>query len=172
MKKEFLECGKILAPHGVRGVLKIESWCDSPKILAAQKRVFFAEKDGSYKEAEVISASVSGSLVLMHVGGLDTREEAQALKNRIIYLRREDIPLPKGAYFLADIIGLPAIDLNTGATLGTVADITDAARGRLYVIDTPGGKQALVPDVEEFIKEIDLDRGVIISPIPGLFEEI
>ncbi len=172
MKKEFLECGKILSPHGVRGVVKIESWCDTPKILAAQKRIFFAEKDGGYKEAKVISASVSGALVLMHIEGLDEREAAQALKNRVIYLNRDDIPLPKGSHFLADIIGLPAIDVDTGRTLGTVVDITDVPRGKLYVIDTENGRQALVPDVDEFIKEIDIDRGVMIKPIPGLFEDV
>ena len=39
-KEQYLECGKIINTHGVRGACKIESWCDSPKVLAAQKRVF------------------------------------------------------------------------------------------------------------------------------------
>ena len=57
MKKEYLECGKVCSAHGVRGGVKVESWCDSPSVLAKQKRIFLAEKDGSYREAQVLSAS-------------------------------------------------------------------------------------------------------------------
>ncbi|MBQ9070063.1 MAG: 16S rRNA processing protein RimM [Clostridia bacterium] len=172
MKKEFLECGKIVGAHGVKGLMKVESWCDSPKILAAQKRVFLAEKDGSYKEVGVESASVLGPLVLMGLSGYTSREVVQGMKNTTLYLKREDIPLRRGAVLLADIIGLNAIDFNTGKLLGRVKDITDSPRNRLYVIETDSGKEVLIPDIKEFIKEINVEEGVYIAPIPGFFEEI
>ena len=50
MKKEFIECGKILGAHGVRGVCRVEVWCDSPRVLCMQKHIFLAEKDGTFKE--------------------------------------------------------------------------------------------------------------------------
>jgi 16S rRNA processing protein RimM len=168
MKKQFLECGKILGAHGVRGLVKVECWCDSPKVLAAQKRVFFAEKDGSYKEAKITSATQSNPLIL----GIDTiphREAAQALRGVIIYLAREDIPVPKGSYLLVDVIGLPMIDVDTGKVYGEVIDITDAPRSRIFTVKTENA-EVLVPDVKEFIKEIDISRGVFIKPIPGFFE--
>jgi 16S rRNA processing protein RimM len=171
MMKEYFECGKILAPHGVRGLVKVDSWCDSPKILAAQKRVFFARGEG-YTEAKVLSASVSGPVVLMNIEGIGDRETAQGMKGNVIYLKREDIPIAKGAHFLADIIGLPALEFTTGAALGRIKDITEGVGNRIYVIETPSGKDALVPDVDVFIKEIDLERGVKIATIPGLFEEL
>lgn len=171
MKKQFLECGRIVGAHGVKGLMKVESWCDSPKILAAQKRVFLAEKDG-FKEASVVSAAVSGQLVLMGLDGYLNRETVQGMKNTVLYLAREDVPLKKGAVLLADIIGLPVKDLASGEILGTVKDITDAPRSRIYVIETPGGKEVLLPDVKEFIKEINTDEGVFVTPIPGFFDEI
>ena len=170
MKKEFLECGKILSPHGVRGLCKVESWCDSPAVLAKQKRVFFAEKDGSFKEREVLSSSLSGELVLMHIEGVCDREVAQGLKNTTLYLKREDIPLKKGSYFIADIIGLPVYDIDTGDTLGKVTDIQDVPQGRMYYIEATDGRQVLVPDVREFIKKIDIDNGVYLHVIPGFFD--
>jgi 16S rRNA processing protein RimM len=172
MKKEYFECGKILCPHGVRGLMKIESWCDTPKVLAAQKRIFFAEKDGGYREAKVLSGQVSAGLVLMSIEGIEDREVAQGLKGVILYLKREDIPVRQGCYLLADIIGLPAINFDTGESLGVVSDITEAARGRLYVIKTETGREVLIPDVPVFIKKIDLNSGVMISPIPGFFEDV
>ena len=170
MKKEYLECGKVLGAHGVRGVMKLDSWCDSPKILAAQKRVFLAEKDGSYKEVRVESASVSGAVILMSLEGFDSREAAQAMKNTILFLKREDIPLKRGAVLLADIIGLPVIDIETGAKLGEVKDITDSVASRLYVIYANDGKEVLIPDIKEFIKEIKPEEGVFIRTIPGFFD--
>ena len=170
MKKEFLECGKILSPHGVRGLCKVESWCDFPSVLAKQKRVFFAEKDGSFKERKVITASLSGELVLMHIEGIEDREVAQSLKNVTLYLRREDIPLKKGSYFIADIIGLPVFDIDTGDKLGTVTDIQDVPQGRMYYIKANDGRQVLIPDVKEFIKRIDIENGVYIHIIPGFFD--
>ena len=170
MKKEFLECGKILGAHGVRGVMKVESWCDSPKILAAQKRVFLACKEGNYKEAKIESASVSGTIVLMKLCGFDDRELVQGMKNTVLYLAREDIPLREGEILLADIIGLDAIDESTGARLGRVKDITDSVASRLYVIETDEGKEVLIPDIKEFIKEIRDEEGVFIHTIPGFFD--
>lgn len=170
MKKEFLECGKIVGAHGVRGLIKVESWCDSPKILSAQKRVFLAEKDGSYKEMKIESASVSKDIVLMSLSGLCDREAAQGMKNTVLYLKREDIPLKRGSYLLADIIGLAVIDFNTGKVIGRVKDITDSPASRLYVIGTDGGNEVLLPGIKEFIKEIKLDEGVFVTPIPGFFD--
>lgn len=170
MKKDFLECGKIVGAHGVKGLMKVESWCDSPKILAAQKRVFLAEKDG-FKEVSVVSAAVSGQVVLMGLDGYLNRETVQGMKNTVLYLSREDIPLKKGAVLLADIIGLPVKDLETGSVLGKVKDITDAPRSRIYVVETPNGKEVLLPDVKEFIKEINTEEGVFVTLIPGFFDE-
>ena len=169
MKKELLECAKILAPHGVRGVMKLESYCDTPRILAAQKRVFLAAKDGTYKEAGVLTASVSGQHVLMQVEGITDRETVQGMQGSLLYLNRNDLKLRPGMHFLQDIIGLPVIDVNTGDVYGTVTDIQDAPRNKLYYIATEKG-QVLLPEVDEFIKEIDTDRGVFVAPIPGFFD--
>lgn len=170
MKKEFLECGKIVGAHGVKGLAKIESWCDSPKILAAQKRVFLAEKDGSYKEVRIESASVSRDIVLMTLSGICDREQVQGMKNTVLYLKREDIPLKKGAVLLADIIGLDVIDIDTGKIYGKVKDITDAPRSRIFAVECDDGREVLIPEVKEFIKEIDADKGVFIHTIPGFFD--
>lgn len=171
MKKIYIECGKIIGAHGVKGIVKVDSWCDSPKVLSAQKRVFLASGEG-YKETEVESGSVAGDTVLMKLACLSDREAAQAMKGIILYLHRDDIPRKKGALLLADIIGLPAIDIDTGRTLGKVKDITESVASSLYVIETEDGKEVLIPGIKEFIKEIKEDDGVYIHTIPGFFTEI
>ena len=169
MKKEFLECGKVCSAHGVRGVLKIESWCDTPTVLASQKRVFLAAGDGTYRETRVISASPSDRFVLLSIEGVDTREAAQEMKNTVLYLHRSDVPVPKGAVLIADMIGLPLIDVDSGAVYGHIAEVNDGVQGKLYTVSTEKG-EVIFPGIPEFVKEIDAERGVFVRTIPGFFD--
>ncbi len=170
MKKEYLECGKVCSAHGVRGEIKIEPWCDSPKVLTKQKRIFLLEKNGNYKEVGVEAASVFTKFVIMKLSGIDTRETAQAEKNRVLYLNRADIPIPRGAHLIADMIGLPVIHIDTGVTLGVLTDVDDGVRHKLYTVRTEKG-DVLLPGISEFIKEIDTERGIFVRPISGFFDD-
>jgi 16S rRNA processing protein RimM len=170
MKKQFLEGGKICTAHGVRGLVKAEHLCDSPKVLASVKRVYFAERDGSYSERGVYSATVAGQFVLLGIEGIFSREEAIALRGKIIYLNREDVPKAKGAMFIADMIGLPVYRFGSGDSLGVISDVSDVAGRRIYSIMYEG-REVLLPDVPDFIKEIDEERGMGITPIPGFFDD-
>lgn len=170
MKKIYLECGRVSSAHGVRGIMKIEPWCDSPRVLASQKRVFTAEKDGAYKEHRITSASQAGSLVLMGIEGISTREDASAMKNIVLYLHRDDIPVAEGEMLIQDMIGLPVIDYNDGTVYGEITDIYDGAASKIYTIKTKKG-DVLFPAVSEFVKEINEERGVLVTPIPGFFDD-
>ena len=160
----------MLVPHGVRGVLKVESWCDDSKVLAAARRVFLATDDGKYKEMKVLSGSPSGKCALLRVEGIETREDAQSYKNKILYFKREDVRLGRGKVFVADIIGLPVIDKETARVYGTVSEVDDGVRYKLYTVKTDNG-DVILPGVPEFIKEIDTERGVFVTVIPGFFED-
>ena len=92
------------------------------------------------------------------------------MKNTVIYARREDIPVPKGRVLIADMIGLDVIDADTGRVYGKLTDVTDGVRHQIYTIATEKG-EVLFPAVEEFLKEIDTERGVFIHVIPGFFED-
>ena len=169
MKKEYLEGGRICTAHGVKGALKMEHLCDSAKVLASQKRVYFLER-GEYTERKVLSASVAGQFVLMSVEGVDSREAAVAMRGRIVYLHRSDIPVKRGDMLIADMIGLPIIHAETKELLGTLSDVSDATGRRIYTVKTERG-EVLIPGVPEFIKEINEERGISVLPIPGLFDD-
>ena len=170
MKKQYLEGGKICTAHGVRGLVKVEHLCDSPSVLAKVKKIYFAERDGSYSEHGIFSATVAGQFVLLGIEGVSSREDAIALRGRMIYLDRADVPKKKGAMFIADMIGLPVYHFESGAALGEIADVSDVAGRRIYTIKHEG-REVLLPDVPDFIKEIDEERGMGVTPIPGFFDE-
>ena len=169
MKSEFLECGKILTAHGVRGALKIEHYCDSAEVLSRAKRVFLLE-GGKYTEHKVIGGSAMGAQALLTLSGIESREAAIALRGRLVYLHRSDVPLPDGAMFIADMIGLPVLHAETGERLGVISDVSDVAGRRIYTVKTETG-EVLLPDVPEFIKEISEECGMRVSPIPGFFDK-
>ena len=171
MKKEFLECGKIRSPHGVRDILNVECWCDSPRVLTSQKRVFMLTKSGEYKAVEVVSASSAADRVLMGLSGIDSRDAAQAYKNVIIYLHRDDIPVSKGAMLIADMIGLDVVDIDTGKVYGKISAVDEGVRYKLYTVSTEGGS-VILPGVDEFVKEISEERGMLVRPIPGFFDNL
>ncbi len=170
MKKMYLECGRISNAHGVRGLVKVEHWCDTPEVLAGASRVFFADGSG-FTERKILHAALAGGSVLMSIEGIDSREAAVAKKGVTLYLSREDIPVADGEMLIADMIGLPVRDVNGGREYGRLVYVSDAVRGQLYTVRTPDGRDVLIPAVPEFVKRIDAEEGVLIAPIPGFFDE-
>ena len=169
MKQAYLEGGRICTSHGVKGLVKVEHLCDSPKVLLSVKRIFLKDRSGDFCEKKVLSSSVMGQFLLMAIEGISSREEAIAYRGKIFYLDREDIPLPKGAMFIADMIGLPVFHAETGESLGVLSDVNDIAGRRIYYVKHEG-REILIPDVPEFIKEISEEGGMRVMPIPGLFD--
>ncbi len=168
-KKNYLECAIIINTHGVRGDLKLESLCDSPAVLAGLKRVYFCES-GSYKEVKVLHASVFKSFVLATLEGIDDMDKAMAQKGKILYAAREDFKLKKGDYFIADLIGLPVIDNKDGKVYGTVSDVMNRGASDIYVVKTDDGER-MMPAVKEFVKKVDIEKGIFVEVIPGLLTD-
>lgn len=168
-KKKYLECAIIINTHGVKGAVKLESLCDSPYVLADLERVFMREK-GTYREIKVLGASVFKSFVLAELEGITDMDAAAALKGTTLYAAREDFVLEDGDYFIADLIGLEVIDNVSGKVYGKVSDVINRGASDIYVIKTPDGER-MMPAVEEFVKLVDLDRGIFVETIPGLLTD-
>ncbi len=170
--KQFIEIGKIINTHGVKGAIKVEPWCDNPSVLAKMKRVYFAPKNkgDGYSLTNVLSGSVQKDKVLLSLEGISTVEAAILLKNTVIYANRDDIPIKEGSFLIADLIGLDVIDANSGRVYGKLTDVIQGGSGDIYDIKTSNGN-ALMPAVKEFVKEIRLDEGIFVTPIKGIFDE-
>lgn len=167
-KSQFLECGKIINTHGIKGGLKLESWCDTPEDLASLKKVYL-KNDAGYKCHKVKRASVFKQFVLFELDGINDIDTAMTLKNTIVFADRDDISIDDDAFFLADIIGLSVFDIASGEKIGTLSDVLNLGASDLYEIDTQNGKK-LIPAVDEFIKEIDLEKGIFVSLIEGMLD--
>lgn len=169
MKVQYLECAKIINTHGTKGALKLENRCDTPKILSSLRRIYL--KNGvNYEEHRVLCASVFKEFVIMEIEGISDMDTAMLLKNRLLYAKREDIPLSEGSFFIADLEGLAVIDNDNGKVYGKLKEVLNRGASDIYVIDTPTGEK-MIPAVKEFVREIDLEKGIFISPIDGMFDD-
>lgn len=167
MKKQFLEAGKIVRTHGVRGELVLECWADSPQFLAKLPKLCW--EDG--RDAGLLSSRVHKGRLLVRLQGVDTVEQGDALRGRVLYLDREDVTLPQGQYFLQDIIGLRAVDGVTGREYGVLREVIPTGANDVYRI-VDGDKEYLFPAVKHMVQEISLEEGVIrLLPIPGIFDD-
>lgn len=164
--RNYLECGRVNNTHGVKGALRAEHWCDDEDVFLSLEKVYI-EKDGGYTEYKVASSAPHGSAILLTLEGVDSLDAAVPLKGRTLYCRREDVPLPEGSRFIADLIGLPVIHADTGETIGELSDVINRGASDIYVIKKSDGTEALVPAVPEFIVSVD-DDAVRIRPIEGL----
>ena len=167
MKQRYLECGKIINTHGFRGTVKLESWCDTPQVLADLETLWFL-KDGSYVSKKVNHASVFKQFVLMDLEGVESEEEANRFRNTVVFAAREDLPLTEGDFFIVDLIGLDVKDADSKEKIGTLVDVKTGATD-LYIVRTETGEY-MVPAVPTFITEINTDDAVYIRPIPGLLD--
>ena len=169
MEKQYLECGRIVGVHGVRGAVKVESWCDTPAVLTKLKQVYIARKGGDMEELKVSGAFVNGSAAVLTIDGINTREDAVAMRGTVLHIHRSQITLKPGEMFVADMIGLPVIHADSGERLGTVSEVNDGVQGKLYTISTDKG-EVIYPSGKEFVRSCSLEGGLVITPIPGFFD--
>ncbi len=169
MINEYLECGKIINTHGVIGEVKVESYCDSPYVLASLKKVY-VKKGDAYEAVDVGRAFVSKNAAVMRLSCIEDMDAAQRMRDTVLYASREDIPLDDGAYFIADLIGLDVIDARSGRLYGRIHEVINRGASDIYVVKTKTG-EVLFPAVDEFIESVDVERAVYINPIEGMFED-
>ena len=152
-KKQYIEAGRIVNTHGVAGEVKIEVWLDSPQFLKSFKRCFIDKR-----EVKLLSARVHKGFLIVKLEGVEDVNAAMALKGRTVFIDRADARLPKGAFFLQDIIGAAVVD-ESGSEIGKLADVMETPASNVYVVK--GEREHLIPAVPEFILSTDADNGII-----------
>ena len=162
MKEQYLEAGKIINTHGIRGELKVQPWCDSPEFLCGFDTVYV---DG--KPMNVEFARVHKGNVLLALEGVEDIDTAQTYKNKVVCICREDAPLPEGRHFVADLIGLEVRDAATDQAIGVLKEVLNYPAQDIYVVK--GEKEYLIPAVDAFIRDVRPEEGYIsVNVLEGL----
>ncbi len=155
MKERYLETGKIVNTHGIAGEVKILPWADSPDFLLDFDTLYI---DG--KPVRLLSARVHKNCVLARLEGVNSVNDAMRLRDKVVFIDREDADLEDGAFFLADLMGLEVRDADTGAVLGRIEDVLTPPASNVYVV-RGGERDHMIPAVPAFIAETNVDEGFI-----------
>lgn len=155
MKNRFLEAGQIVNTHGIQGEVKIVPWCDSAEFLCGFTTLYLDEKP-----IKVLAARPHKGNVIARLEGVGDVNEAMRLKGRTVSIDRTGVELPEGRHFLADLMGLTVRDADSGQVLGTIIDILTPPSHEVYVVKG-GGHEYMIPAVDEFLIETNVDGGYI-----------
>ena len=147
MKLQFLEACEIVTTHGVRGEVKVLPWADSPEFLLDFNRVMIGAK-----EYKVQQCRVQKSCNLIKLAGVDSMEDAQLLRGKILQVYREDAP--KGLIFAAELVGIQVYA--DGALIGQLTEVLDYPGNKVYVVK--GEYEYMIPAVKAYILSTDLDE--------------
>lgn len=159
--------GKIVAPHGVRGDIRIMPLTEKPEQFLDLKYLLLA--DG--RKLTIKHARFHKRMVLVTTAEITSMNEAELLRDKEIMIRAEDLPqLEEGQFYVADLIGLPVYD-EAGGQIGTFKDSLSTGSNDVYVIAVPDAKDILVPALKTYVKEINLAEKRIVVALPEWVDE-
>lgn len=160
----MIEVMKITNTHGVKGEMKAQYYAESMAFFKKVKTLY--DKKGNPYTITGIREGKGCALVTMEE--ISDMNGAEGMKNVSLFAKREDFPpLPKGEYYLIDLIGLNAETVD-GEEIGEVVNIIESAAQNLLVIKK-GEKEVLVPKCDAFVDRVDLEeKKIYITPIEGL----
>ncbi len=191
MNEKYLEAGKIVSTHGIRGEVKVLPWADSPEFLTRFKTFYLvgsdahiapviaagndaaaarrqeASGDASLRNTAlpVESSRVQKTCVLIKFKGVDTVEDAAKLRDKVISIARDDPRIPAGTVFQADLIGMPV--RAGGKEIGKIAEILSMPASDVWIVK--GEKEYMIPNVKAFVPNIDLSLGYVdVNLIEGM----
>ena len=189
---KFLDIGRVVGLHGVRGKLKVAAFSGDPEGVLAAKTLRLtgvrptpvgnalpgvprSRKNGGHGTApgevgdyEVVTAQRAGGCAVFSLKGIDTVEAAEALVKAVVSVRYEELPsLPEDEFYWIDAVGCLVVD-EAGAPLGEVVAVEPGAAYDYLVVRRPGREDGYLPVVEAFLRKVDTAaRRVVASPPEG-----
>ena len=163
MKQEFITIGRILAPWGIKGKLKVEVDTDFPQRFAPSSQVYV-----NRQPMTIDSTQWHKGKVIIKLDLIDSVEDAEKLLGQLVEIHHSQLhPLSEGQYYHFQLIGLE-VWTTQGELLGNITEILTTPGNDNYVVSGARG-ESLIPAIEDVIKSIDPDKGcLLIEPIEGL----
>lgn len=176
--KKLILIGKIVNAVGLKGELKVYNYCETKERFETLENVYVSKNDNlelcdkSVELHKILNVRYKEHMVILKVDSCDDRNQAESLKNMYIYMLEEDLEeLPEGVYYVKDLVGFDVYGDN-GEFVGKLKDIDTNYPQRLYVIERHSKADVLIPGVDEFILDTDIEnKRIIVKIIEGLYED-
>lgn len=167
----YLDIGKIINTHGVKGEVKVIPFTDDPERYRKLKQVYLDRPSG-LETYHISGVKFFKNTVIIKFKEINDMETAEALKETVIKIERKDaVKLPKNSYFVCDILGCEVIDEN-GRSLGILKDVLQTGANDVYVVRNENNREILIPAIKSVVERISLEDKKINVTLPkGLLDD-
>lgn len=159
---DLLEIGKIVKSSGLKGRLKVLSYCESARVLEELTTVFVGEDTGHVSPFNVRYLRAKGGSFSLGLEGIEDLEAAGALVGQSVFIPPE--MLQDGEYYWKDIIGLDIVT-EEGQRLGQITTILPTGSNDVYIC-SGGEREILIPAFDDVVRKIDIEKGLIVVRLP------
>jgi len=163
MDYQFIVVGRVVAPWGARGEIKVEVMTDFPDRFSPQEEVHIDSRPMTIERSRWHRGRV-----ILKLATIDSVEAAQGLRGRFLEVPQSQLrPLPKDEYYQYQLLGLE-VWTTGGELLGRIANILPTGSNDVYIVPSRHG-ELLIPAIEDVVKSVELERGrIVIEVIKGL----
>ena len=164
-RSAFIAVGRIVAPHGVRGEMRVEVTTDFPERFEPGAEIWV---EGVSQSCQVVSARPHKRFLLVRLDRFSTRSEVEPLRNRYLVIPRERAAaLPEDEYYSDELVGLRVVT-EEGRELGIIEEVLWTGANEVYVVQGDYG-EILLPAIADVVQEVDLERErMVVALMPGL----
>ena len=156
---KYFQIARVLKPQGIRGEVKLKVFSDDIARFAGTDHVYL-KRGSEYVYRKASKGRVYKDFVYLAVEGIETRNDAEAMRGEYLYIDRESAaPLDDGEVYLADIIGL-AVEDEEGCALGTLTDVLQNGGVDVYCVKAERG--FMFPAVPHVVIKKDVQGGRIV----------
>lgn len=168
-KLTHFKVGQIVNTQGLKGEVRVYPFTDDIDRFDELEAFYLGKDLNNLWNVERVR--YKGNMVIMKIKDIDTVEQAEKLKNKFMYVSREESrDLEDGEFFIADMIGMNVFTVD-GEEVGVLNDVLQYAANDVYVIKGKENKEYLIPAVMKFVPTIDMEeRKMIIDPITGMLD--
>ena len=171
MRRDYLEVGKIVSTHGIKGEVRVDPWCDGPAFLKQFKTLYY-DKNGA-RPVAVKACRPHSNIAILKLEGVDTVEAAAALRNKVLFMARADASLPDNHFFIQDLIGCRVCDADApDKQYGVLTDVSTTGANDVWHVTDDSGKEYLLPAIPPVVIDTDIDdERILIRPLKGIFDD-
>ena len=169
MTQEMFTIAKIVNAQGIKGEVKAVPMTEFLDRFDKMKSVDI-NLDGKMVTYSIEWVRPQGkNFIVFKFKGINDMNEALVLKNGLIQVTRDGlVPLPEGRYYVFDLLGLPVYTLD-GELLGHLVDVFQTGSNDVYTVKTPEGKEVLLPNIPQVVKEINpQEKKIVVELMEGL----
>ncbi|MBX3662729.1 MAG: ribosome maturation factor RimM [Burkholderiales bacterium] len=159
LPERLVVMGRVLAPYGVRGWVKVQPYTQRPEGLLDYPE-WQLQRDGISQSRTVEAARVHGGAVVAKLQGIDDRDQAAQLRTMQVAVSRDEFPvLQPGEYYWADLVGL-TVSNEAGVVLGRVTEVFDTGANDVLVVE--GERERLLPFIGPVVRQVDVAGGRLV----------